>query len=185
MTNEKNEPDPRPIVVVDVETNGLDDTKHEVVEVAWWNLGTGERACFVPRHDINRALGNADLRALQMTDYVNKIAPRMEGPTYNEEIELYNQLAGATLLGSNVQFDARMISNLFRAHHPTLNPTPWHHRLWEIGPYAAGVLGLDYIPGLWDIAQLLGIPENDHTAWQDVTTTGECFLELQRRRRET
>lgn len=175
------------IVVVDVETNGLDPQIHQAVEVAWWNLDTDERGDFVPAHSVRDVLAAADLKALQVNDYVNKIAPRADDldsqGAHQIYEELYNQLTGATLVGSNVQFDAAMISQLF-ARTLDIHPTPWHHRHWEIGPYAAGVLGLKHVPGLWEITQLLGLPENDHTAAGDVDLTGRAFLELRRRRQE-
>lgn len=171
-------PPRRPLVVVDTETNGLDPSVHQVVEAAWWNLGTGDRGCVVPHHDVNAVLGAASLRALQVNNYVDKIADRVPPRALDQTGTLYAALSGAMLIGSNVQFDAAMLRRLFADH---AERTPWHYRLWEIGPYAAGVLGLDHIPGLAELAELLGVTPGDHSAAGDVTTTGECFLELRTR----
>lgn len=161
------------IVVVDVETNGLDVAKHQVVEAAWWNLDTGERDDFIPTHSVSHVLSNAELKALQVNRYVDRIADRAGEDSTAAEKTMLQALDGATLLGSNVQFDAAMLTKL-------LGASPWHYRLWEIGSYAAGVLGLDHIPGLWELTQLYGLPENDHTAAGDVTLTGQVFQRLRK-----
>jgi hypothetical protein len=71
-----------------------------------------------------------------------------------------------------------MLAKLFARHPQVLDPEPWHYRLWELAPYAAGVLGLDYLPGLAELAEHLGVSEPDHSAAGDVTATGEIFLRL-------
>lgn len=165
----------RPIVVVDVETNGLDPVRHQIVEVAWWNLDTGERDDFVPFHSVRDVLANADLKALQVNRYMDRIADRAGKPSEDREYRMYNTLAGATLLGSNVRFDAAMLAKLFATQIWMSEPEPWHYRLWELSSYAAGVLGLDYLPGLAELAKRCGLPELDHSAAGDVTTTGQVF----------
>jgi Exonuclease len=174
----------RPIVVVDTETNGLDPERHQVVEVAWWNLDTGERGEFVPQHDVSEVLAAATLKALQVNHYVDRIADRAGEDATGHAQRLYQVLTGATLLGANVAtLDAPMLTKLFAGIvFPHADPAPWHYRIWEIGPYAAGVLGLDHVPGMWELSQLLGTPEPDHSAAQDVTATGEAFLRLREMR---
>lgn len=171
-----------PIIVVDVETNGLDPTIHQAVEVAWWNLDTGERDDFVPSHSVPDVLWSADLKALQVNRYIDRIADRageLAGePGAERVVRMLDELAGATLLGSNVRLDAAMIQKLFAPHMRGDSPEPWHYRLWELGPYAAGVLGLDYLPGLAELAKRAGVDEPDHTAAGDVTAAGEVFLWL-------
>jgi hypothetical protein len=151
---------------------------HQAVEVAWWNLDTGERDDFVPFHSVRDVLANASLKALQVNDYVNRIADRVGEFTEEREARMHKALTGATLLGSNVRFDAVMLAKLFAPSPWAIEPEPWHYRLWELGPYAAGVLNLGYLPGLAELARYFELPEPDHSAAGDVTAAGEIFLRL-------
>lgn len=184
----------RQIVVVDVETNGLDHDRHQAVEVAWWNLTTDARGTFIPPHSVRRVLAAADVRALQVSRYIDRIADAEQG-THDDVLTLKEQFEGgrfawrdaarpplATLLGSNPRFDALMLAQLpvtpVREKGARLGEV-WHHRLWDLSAYAAGALGLDELPGLARVCELLDIPGPDHTAAGDVTATGLCFRTLQ------
>jgi DNA polymerase-3 subunit epsilon len=178
----------RNIVVVDTETNGLDLKHHQAVEVAWWNLTTDERGVFIPLHNQRMVLHDADLPALRINGYIDRIADHMLAAHESERAirNLYGELRGATLAGSNPAFDAVMLAKLFRQLEgrggpQALNNHPWHHRMWDLSAYAAGVLRLDELPGLAKVCELLGIKPGDHTAETDVQATGLCFRELQRR----
>lgn len=171
----------RPIVVVDVETNGLTRAHHQVVEVAWWNLDTNHRGVFVPRHNQRMVLHDAELEALRINRYIDRIAERMLDQHATEPAVscLWAELEGATLAGSNPAFDAGMLADLFERWEM---PQPaWHHRLWDLSAYAAGVLGLDELPGLAKVCELLGVTPGDHSAAEDVRAAGECFLRLRGR----
>ena len=175
------EPTRGPLVVVDTETNGLDVERHQAVEVAWWNLDTGQRGDFIPAHSVPDVLYVASVKALQINRYVDRIAERVPWNHVTEQDvrQLHEVLTGATLVGSNVQFDAAMLSKLFDKHTlPDADAAPWHYRHWELGPYAAGVLCLDHIPGLAELAERFGVATPDHSAAGDVTATGEVFLAL-------
>lgn len=169
----------RDYVVVDVETNGLDYDLHVPVEVAWWNLSTGERGEFVPQHDVSEVLATASIEALQINRYVDRLAQAEQDPGRQGQHTLRHQLEGAILVGSNPRFDAAMLRKLFTAE-------PWHYRLLDVGAYGAGVLGLDPtegVPGLWRLCTLLDVslpPEVAHTAWGDVTATGTVLQHLRR-----
>lgn len=189
----------RDIVVVDVETNGLDPDRHEAVEIAWWNLETGDRGRFVPRHDQNDVLARADVQALRVNRYIDRIADGPHDTGCDELLRLWEQFAGSfddefpdsdeeptanTLAGSNPTFDAAMLRKAFAKLDKPFDiedVAPWHHRLWDLSAYAAGVLGLDELPGLARVCELLDIDPPDHTAEGDVTATGKCFNELRRR----
>lgn len=173
---------PRHLYVIDVETSGLDVAKHEVVEVAWWNLTLDERGHFVPRHDVRQILAEGDLDALRINRYLDRIPlmPQADGATVRGLHARLTGVGGSTLIGSNPTFDAAMLMKLFRRQLPNA-PVPWHHRLWDLSAYAAGVLGLDELPGLSKVCELLDVPGPDHTAEGDVTATGLCWRELHRR----
>lgn len=184
----------RQLVVVDVETNGLDPAVHEAVEVAWWNLSTGERGWFIPRHDVSGVLGRAEVRALQVNRYIDRIAGQAQDYDGSQVVRLHDEFGdyqedehgGAftqhTLVSANPTFDAAFISKLFDQHLFDVERAPWHHRLFDVEAYAAGVLGLDHVPGLREVCELLELPHSpDHTAEGDVTAAGAAFLALRER----
>lgn len=174
----------RQTIVVDTESNGLDPDIHQAVEIAWWNLDTDERGLFIPHHDVSHVLANAEIQALRINRYVDRIADtNVSNSDIYERREatsrLYKQLHGNTLAGSNPAFDAAMLRKLFasdRAYGPT--PAPWHHRLFDLSAYARGVIGLKNLPGLAEVCHMLAIDPGDHTAEADVTATGLCFRKL-------
>lgn len=168
----------RHTVVCDVETTGLNVDIHTVVEVAWHDLATDETGSFVPIHDVRRALASADLVALKLNGYIDRIAMATQDTDYNELNRLHDALDGATLAGSNPRFDAAFLAKMFDAGG-RLRCEPWHHRLWDLSSYAAGVLGLPELPGLSTVCDELGVKPGDHTAQADVQATVECFLALQ------
>lgn len=176
----------RPIIVVDVETNGLDLNLHEAWEVAWHNLDTGASDHFFVALDLPRFLANAQLDALRINRFVDRYPKELAESRLVDRrqiVALHTQLRDNTLAGSNPTFDAAMLKRLF---DPILHggpaPAPWHHRLWDLSAYAAGVLGLDELPGLAKVCELLGVEEApDHTAEADVAATVACFRQLQAR----
>lgn len=190
-----------PFVVVDVETTGLDYERDFAIEVAWWSLTTGERGEFVPPHSVRDVLTIASVEALRINRYIDRLATAEQDRDGRELIRLYEQFAGplirtagewmeesdapaprAILAGCQPHFDAHMTSKLFMANEAVEDePTPWFHRVRDLGSYAAGVLGLplDHKPlSGADVCDRLGIPRGDHTAAGDVTAEGECFLAL-------
>ncbi|GJF06563.1 hypothetical protein [Pseudonocardia sp. D17] len=186
----------RQIVVVDIETNGLNFERHRAVEVAWWNLTTDARGRFIPPHSVSDVLAAAELQALRINRYIDRIAGHGQDVNGHELGRLHGQFLGYdqddideggfpaeiahTLAGSNPAFDAQFLAKLFAAADgPDTDPEPWHHRLWDLSAYAAGVLGLDELPGLARVCELLDVEGPDHTAEGDVTATGRCFLQLQ------
>jgi DNA polymerase-3 subunit epsilon len=178
----------RPIVVVDTETNGLDPHHHVAIEVAWWNLATDERGTFIPQHNVAAVLAAAEIPALRINGYVDRIASAPQDDNWTAARKLWDQLRDATLAGSNPTFDAQMLAKMYGSLKAQAvagsapmyeRPAPWHHRLWDLSAYAAGVLGLDELPGLARVCELLGIEPGDHTAEADVEATGSCFRQLQ------
>lgn len=166
----------RDVVVVDVETTGFDPTVHVTVEVAWWNLTADERGAFIPQHDVRAALAGANIRSLQITRYVDRIAEAKQDDG-TERLRLWHQLNANTMAGSNPRFDAGFLAAMNRGAGQ-ITPEPWHYRLWDLSAYAAGRLGLDYLPGLFEVCELVDVPTPDHSAEADVTATGLCFRKL-------
>lgn len=183
----------RQVIVVDTETSGLDPARHTTLEVAWWNLTTDERGLFIPPHNVSTVLAGADIEALRVNRYIDRIPGQPQDLDDTELHRLWSQFtdydeddvtddgrAAETrhvLAGANPAFDAAFLSNLFAG---LARVAPWHHRLLDLSAYAAGVLGLDVdeLPGLRTVCALLNVEPGDHTAEGDVTATGLCFRAL-------
>lgn len=178
----------RHIVVVDVETNGLDFDRHVAVEVAWHNLDTDERGSFVPPHNVSNVLATAEVQALQINRYIDRLADAEQDREGKGASLLWEQLCNNTLAGCNPGFDARFIAAMYEHDydldaHGIDGPPSWHHRLADLSVYAAGVLGLALteLPGLSTVCELLHVEHLDpHTAAGDVDATVACFRELAR-----
>lgn len=171
----------RQIIVVDVETNGLDVEHHDAFEVAWWNLSTGESDVFIPPHSPNKLLASADIKALQINRYLDRIPGWPQDTSGQKATRLSEALEGNTFAGANPRFDEKFLTKMFRTYwcegDPVFIPTP-HYRLWDLESYAAAFLTTLEVPGVREIATALGIEMPDHTAGRDVDVEGRCFLEI-------
>lgn len=177
----------RPIVVVDCESTGLRGIDI-AVEVAWIDLATDDRGSFVPQHDVQWVLDEAEPRALEVNGYRERLIKAAQDDGGRAR-ELYDVLDGAVLAGSNPTADAAWLEKLFARHCGELATgdriapfRPWHHRMLDLSAYAAGVLSLPpgQLPGLWDLCNLLGVtPEPDvHSAAEGAAVTARCFYAL-------
>ena len=157
------------LVFLDTETTGLDPETHEVWEIAY-AIDDGPILSSVVTH----AFARPDPRAIAMNGYLDRAIGAKPDAMF--ERDLKRDIEGATLVGANPAFDAAFL----RARW---GYTPWHHRLWDVEAYAAGVLGLDNLVGLSGVAVALRdlgreIPEPDHSAAADVATLRACFRAL-------
>lgn len=184
-------PKGRQLIVVDVETTGLDVDTAAILEVAAVNLGTGEKLHFFP-HVPPEAWGKAEPKALQVNRYFERgcfdAALSPEG-TEDMFVRLRDMLNGNVFAGSNPAFDSALIAKAeIRGpvwFYDELNPPEprrvgrvWHHRLADLAAFAAGKLDLplDELPGLDAVAEHLQVPLVDrHSAIADACTTALCF----------
>lgn len=175
----------RELVVVDVETTGLDPARHAVLEVAAVNVATGEEFCFAPWIP-SAAMAMADPRALQINRYFERgvwaDAPATQEADRDNWSKLWKMLSGNTLGGSNPAFDAAMLlAGYATACNVESVRNPWHHRLADLAAYAAPALGLGptELPGLKSVCDQLGVEiGGEHTALGDARATAECFRRL-------
>jgi DNA polymerase-3 subunit epsilon len=175
----------RNLIVVDVETTGLED-RDKPIEVAAINVDTGEEFYFVP-HMSSTALGSADPRALQINRYFERgVWEHMDShdtDTWKNYEVLRRMLDGNTFAGSNPRFDAPKILRGIN-HWEDLTKhiaEPWHHRLADLSAYAAGILGIapTELPGLDAVCRSVNVDNEDpHSALGDARATAECFRKL-------
>jgi DNA polymerase-3 subunit epsilon len=163
----------RQLILVDVETSGLDRARDVAVEIAWWNATTGEHDVFVPAHDVAWVLEHGDPEALRLNRYHDRLSMAVQDADQSRLAVLGRQLAGNTMGGSNPGFDDDFVARLWLTNR--------HHRLFDIANYTAGFLGVDPtdLPGLERVCELLGVRNHaPHTAMGDVDAVRRCLIAL-------
>lgn len=169
------------IIVLDLETTGLDTQRAKIIEVAAMDIDNEEESLyFVPHQGL--FVPERDGVGLAVSRYFERgVFENMLGVTDTREYyrDLWNMLDGNTVAGSNPRFDTNFLMITFRSLG--LDPEPWHHRLLDLSAYAAGVLGFpfDALPGLSTVCEALNVDFADaHSAMGDVKVTRECFRRL-------
>lgn len=164
----------RHLVVVDIESTGLDPNCHVPIEVAAINVDTDEVIHFVPWLDPMK-LSQADHDALRINRYFERGAYKnMLDPsaTSQQYQRLWDMLAHNTFAGANPRFDATMLE-------AATGWTPsWHYRLADVSAYVAGALRLypANLKGLHDCCASLSVVNDEaHSALADAKATAECF----------
>ena len=157
------------LIFLDTETTGLDPKRHEIWEIAYAVDNGPIRSAIVPHK-----FTNPDPKALAMNGYLDRAVDA--NPDQFFESDLLDEITGATIVGANPAFDTAFL----RARW---NEAPWHHRLWDVEAYAAGVLALDSLKGMAGIAQTLrdlgaDVPQPDHSAAADVAALRASFYAL-------
>lgn len=176
----------RGLIVVDIETTGLDVHSASLLEVAAINVLTGDELYFVPDVTIN-ASDPASWEALRINRYFERGVFR-DRLTAQETVEhfshLRNMLVDNTLAGCNPTFDGEFIARCYWSIAASARiGHVWHHRLADLAAYAAGALNIppNELIGLSAICERLGVTnEEEHSALGDARATAECFRKLMR-----
>lgn len=127
-----------PIAFLDTETTGLDPLLHDPWEIAVILRHDGQDEEHVFR--IAPDLASATPEALAVNRYYERTAApdwTWDDP-HTAATRLHNILDGAVLVGSNVAFDAEMLSHWFSNWFK--QPRPWHYRTVDIVTLAVGSL---------------------------------------------
>lgn len=178
--------DQRQLIVVDVETTGLDPDVHLPLEVAAINVATNEVFHFVPNLD-RAILGNSEPAAMEINRYFERGIWR-HALTIEETVGaygvLFTWLEGNTLGGYNPRFDGQMLIRGYTAAlvgygcQDAAVREVWHHRLADLSAYAGPALlrAPNELLGLADVCTALGVTNPAaHTALGDARATAECF----------
>lgn len=178
----------------DVETTGLNPSKHGIWEVALIERmrGMEDSKLLV---QIRPDLTTADDEALRISRFherfvvpdgydaavIHESMGEVEPVDRLEIVEhLFNTLRGAILVGSNTAFDAMMLRKLFGDP----DELPWHYRVINALELAAGVLVArgHEVPLPWnsyDISNMIGVkpPEKGkaHSAMPDAEWARDVF----------
>lgn len=158
-------------VFVDVETTGLNASRHDIWEIAY-AVDDGPIHQRIVRHDI----AVADAKALEISGHTAR-CNAVTHPTddhWGFEADLRNAVQNQTLVAANPAFDAEFLAARW-------GDRPWKYRLLDVEAYAMPALGLEEPRGLAYIAEQLGVQAPDHSAAGDVHTLRECFRTLRSR----
>lgn len=159
------------LIFLDTETTGLDPRRHEVWEIAY-AVGDGPILHGIVRHSFT----NPDPLALKLNGYLDRAVDAKIDPMFERDLRL--ALEGSTVVGANPAFDTAFLRIRW-------DDVPWHHRLWDIEAYAAGVLCLNSLKGMAGVSEALRergwqIPRPDHSAAGDVAALRASFYALQK-----
>jgi hypothetical protein len=172
------------VVVVDLETTGLDPDRHELYEFAVVTENGGMWSAWVWPD-----LTVADPAALRLGRFYERKPDDLEHRAGSAVVQgsdgwevcdswdvaerLACEFSGAHLAGACPWFDAAFLERFLHRHG---HAPAWSHRLIDVESMALPVLGLAVSPGLSEIARLLEIdpdPDQAHTA------TGDAWLAWQ------
>lgn len=142
-----------------IETTGLFPEQHDITEVAWALEGMSiER--FIPEHTI----ADADPVALSTYNYhARRLGDQTEWVRWEDELpkKLQKELEDATIVSCNPSFEASFL-------RMQLEPV-WHHQLFDVSLYAAGLFGWETSRGLKKTIEFVNklgytVPIPRHTA---------------------
>lgn len=167
----------------DVETTGLDPTRHSIWEIG---LAIGDEP--VDAAVVSHTLVGADDRALEIGNYWRRMYEEPftahEGIIWEAEVrKRLTEFDGTLyLVGANPGFDKEFIQARWGV-------TPWHYRMIDVETYAMGAIsplvqqGISVPQGLFGTVEVLntlgwGIPVPDHSAKGDVEATRAVFKAL-------
>lgn len=169
------------LIVVDVETSGLDPLTHDVLEVAAIDLNTGDELHFVPTPTRNEWQTEASPEAMQVNRYYERgvYKDQVDTATTGERwAALAEMLDGNILAGANPWFDAAFVDAAMR--HWGITPGR-RYQLRDLATYASGILRLDPANPTSSATVLdkLGITNRaPHSARGDATAAAAAFSAL-------
>lgn len=170
----------RPILVVDLETSGLDPVRDCIVEIGACLLDPDtldEEGCFNARV---RPTCPVSVEALRVHGLTAEVLA--EAPSIDHAIRQFLDFAptDALLAGHNVGFDVAFLKAAF-TRTGLEYPFDYHAiDVWSVGFMCrAGMRNQDHLPTLDDFADALGLPRSArHTALEDAQITSGLLRKL-------
>lgn len=169
------------LIVVDVETSGLDPDSHDVLEVAAVDLATGEELHFVPTPTSSIWRDQSSAPALRVNRYFERgvFEHQVDEETTRKRWEsLATMLDGNILAGVNPAFDAKFVDKAMEFHTVECRR---RYQLRDLATYAAGVLRTDPAEptSSSEVFAALGVTNQEaHSALGDARATAEAFNKL-------
>jgi DNA polymerase-3 subunit epsilon len=176
----------KPLVFIDLETTGVDMTKHEITEIACLVVDpkTLKIKKRFERKIIPEHLELADPKALELTGFSKKIWEKEARPA-GEVLKDLNKLApGGMFIGWNISFDRPFLEKLVREKGMTLN---FDYHWLDVLPLVYEKFFSDKKPKklkLTAACEVLNIPRGKkHTAMADTKATFEVYKALTKRKK--
>ena len=135
-----------PIVVCDVETTGLSDHYHRVIEVSYARIDKGDWDAFkIDTFRFELSAGDfmqGEQRAFAVNGYRRNHPDWRDAPLLDTEdarhawSKIRRDLTDVILLNQNVSFDAKFLMAEMNRHAKyAFDEAPWGPRTWEVGAY--------------------------------------------------
>lgn len=149
-------------VFLDTEATGLDESRHELTEIAWivrLEDGTEVERQYFPSHTLDAA----DESALELTAYHRRIAGQATTPMSVWLAQFLEDARGAVIVGAVPDFDNRHL--LKSCRKLGLEPT-WDHHLLDVATLALALIAPDPEPprSLARTCEALGVPHDKDQA---------------------
>jgi len=174
----------RNLAFVDTETTGLDDERHEIIDVAVILTdpsGVNVKERFSTRI-MPRRLADAEPEALKINQFSDALW--LAGPlmTHQAAAEaVYRITNNAILVGQNVGFDIGFLRRLITLELKT--PVAWHYHSVDTASLGWPLFSSGRAPGLslGKLCAAAGVPyTNAHTALGDAESCRQLYLKLMR-----
>ena len=155
----------RKLVFLDIETTGLEASTNQITELSY-AVEDG------PINTLYFGVAKVNSYIDELTSYYARgvhLKPRF---TMEQLDKFRAETAGQTMVSANPKFDASFLDKY--------SMYEFHHRTLDVESYAMKALGLDFVPGmkeLYDImtGQGFTVPEPDHSSFGDVQSMRKMF----------
>lgn len=135
-----------PLVICDVETTGLSEVQHRVIEVAYARVERGNWDAFhvdTFRFELSPSdYARGEPRAFAVNGYYRGHpdwvgAPLLDSPeAWDRWARIKEDLTGVILCNQNVKFDEKFLLGEMTRHAKwAVSEPPWHNYTWEIGAF--------------------------------------------------
>lgn len=166
-----NEPSRRHrLISLDTETTGTDPDRHEVWEIAAVLRDPDGRETEFERLLRLQRLDEADPRALEVGDFLNRYKEAQAVEPAEAIADLLKLTEGAVLGGLNVSFDVGFLRPLLGLRQPN-----WHYSPLDFKSFAGGALALEPPWSSNDLAFRLGV---DPDAFARHSALADCHFGL-------
>lgn len=157
------------LIFVDTETGGLDPEQDELVELTWARRDGEPHTLWFGVEEVPSFIDS-------MIGFTKRGLKGRTSP-YSEVESFLRASEGQTMVAANPAFDKAFIdvAGMWR----------FHYRMLDVETFAMAKLGLNYVPGVKDVFDILteqghNLTEPDHTSRNDVLAMREAFHILEK-----